>query len=167
MSAMGKLRIIGVGSAAGDDQAGWLVVQALRRTPLAQRCGRGTRMLALDRPGVQLISQLEGADAVILIDAIRSGAAPGTIHRIDDLARIEADLLVSCHGLGLAATLELARALDVMPATLLLYGIEIDPATTGAAPSKMVTEAADLLAHRIVEELPLHAASESAPAGVP
>jgi hydrogenase maturation protease len=156
---MTKLRIVGIGSPAGDDQAGWLVVQALARGAWAQRCPPGTRLVALDRPGAQLIGHLEGADVAVLIDALRSGAAPGTIHRVRADWLTEPGPLVSSHGLGVASALALARALGALPATLLIYGIEIDPAATGGAPSEPVRAAVDALAQAIARELPRHLAS--------
>lgn len=150
---MSELRIIGIGSPIGDDQAGWLVVEALRRAPLAQRLPRHTRLIALDRPGAQLIAHLDGAHTLVVVDAICSGAPPGTIHRVDGAARIQADVLVSSHGLGLATALELARALGALPANVLIYGIEIDPATGAAAPGKAMIDVVDRLAAQIAGEL--------------
>jgi len=155
---MTRLRIVGIGSPAGDDQAGWLVVQALASGPLAQRCPPDTRLAALDRPGAQLIGQLEGADVAVLIDAVRSGAAPGTIHRVEAPALAQADWPVSSHSLGVAGALALARALGALPARVLIYGIEIDSAATGRAPSEAVRAAVERLALTIAQELPRYLA---------
>ena len=92
-------------------------------------------------------------DTVILIDAIRSGAAPGTRHRLDmgDVAGIGAPR--SSHGFGILSAIELARALGDMPARLLLRGIEVDPLWTGFSLSMAVAGALPSLVAAIADEI--------------
>ena len=75
---------------------------------------------------VGLIEDWAGADAVIVVDAVSSGAPPGTVHRLDPLAEpIPAALSQgSTHAFGLAETIELARALDRLRRGSTVYGIE-------------------------------------------
>ncbi len=96
---------------------------------------------------------MEGASHVILIDAMRSGAVPGTVRRLqDEEIEMEAALL-SSHGFGVAESLALGRTLGMLPARLVLYGVEVcnldqcdtlAPETVGALP---------MLVERIKEEL--------------
>ncbi len=83
-------------------------------------------MRAYEGEPVGLIEEWTGADEVIVVDAVSSGAPPGTIHRLDPLAEpIPAALSQgSTHAFGLAETIELARALDRLPRRLTVYGIE-------------------------------------------
>ncbi|HVB79379.1 MAG TPA: carbamoyltransferase HypF [Candidatus Binataceae bacterium] len=120
------IRIIGIGSPFGDDAAGLEVARMLAGLP-PPNC----EVLAADRPGAMLVDLLEGADAVILIDAVRSGAPPGTIHEFtfDELDRC-ATRLVSSHDLGVAAAIGLAHKLGRAPAVGTVIGIEIASATT-------------------------------------
>jgi len=73
---MSKVHILGIGSPSGDDQAGWLTVDALAA------CGVHAEhelvIEKLDRPGAGLVSRLD-SDWVILVDAMQGGAPPGTI----------------------------------------------------------------------------------------
>ena len=107
-------RVIGVGNRwRGDDAAG---------IEVARRCG--AELVEGDLSA--LIEKWRGADSVIVVDAACSGAAPGTVHRIDATA---APLPVrlsrsSTHSLGLAETIELARMLDGLPRRLVVYAIE-------------------------------------------
>lgn len=150
---MTRLAIIGVGSPAGDDQAGWWVVRALQRRGLSDRLACQTSIVELDRPGARLIRHLAGADAVVLMDAVVGGQVPGTIHRVDDMALIAADARVSSHGLGVASALALADALGALPPRWLLYGIDIAEASFDRTPSVAVTAAVRVLAARIDAEL--------------
>ena len=69
--------MIGVGNAyRGDDAAGLAVARLLRE--------RGVEALDQEGEPVALVELLAGHGAVVLIDAVRSGASPGTVHRVDD-----------------------------------------------------------------------------------
>ena len=150
---MTDVRVIGIGSPAGDDQAGWLVVDALRRTKLFERLPCAAQLLTLDRPGAQLIHEFEDAEIVVLVDAMCSGALPGSIHRIDRAECVEHGRLLSGHGLGIASALQLAEALGLLPATLWVYGIEMQSAAADRGPSRRVIVAAHQLARLITDEL--------------
>jgi hydrogenase maturation protease len=122
-----KAAVLGVGSPFGDDRLGWEAVAALRREPaFAGWEARGlVTAEALDRPGIGLVSRLARDGRVVLVDAIRSGARPGTLHHIglDELLACRASP-ASSHGIGLADALALARALDQLPARLVIFGVE-------------------------------------------
>ena len=120
------IRIIGIGSPFGDDAAGLEVARILTEAP-PSNC----EVIAADRPGTALVDLLEDADAAILIDAVRSGAPPGTIHefRFDELDR-GAARFVSSHDLGVAAAIRLAQKLGRAPAVGKVIGIEIAPGST-------------------------------------
>ena len=144
-----KLKIIGVGSPFGDDRLGWVAAEQLKTLPIYLSEKDKIDISILDRPGAALISHWEDADAVILIDAIRSGAAPGTLHILaaDDID--ENTQLSSSHGFGVASTIALARTLDELPEHLYLYGIEIDPMNLGEDVGLCAREAIHLLVGQI------------------
>jgi hydrogenase maturation protease len=87
---------------------------------------RGCHVFATERPGVELIELLSGRGATILLDAVRSGAAAGTIHDLplDDLPPPRP--AVSSHGIGIAEAVALARALGYRPHGRFI-GIEARP----------------------------------------
>jgi hydrogenase maturation protease len=134
------VHIIGIGSPFGDDRLGWAAAEALQRSFLAGagELGRIT-ISVLDRPGALLLAEFRWADSVIVLDAVRSGAPPGTCHRFDDTGNLPAaGFPASSHGFGVVAALELARVLGNLPSRLLLRGIEIDPSCGGLSMSKTV-----------------------------
>ena len=67
-----------------------------------------------------------GADRAVLVDAMVSGSAPGTVRRFDatETPLPIAVHLASTHGMGAAEAIELARSLDRLPPRLLVYGID-------------------------------------------
>jgi hydrogenase maturation protease len=84
-----------------------------------------------DRPGVSLLSAWQGAHTVILVDALCSGAEPGSLLRLAGADIRTGGAGVSTHGFGVAAAVELARVLQQLPATLFLLGLEADPRSLG------------------------------------
>lgn len=145
---MSRVRILGIGSPSGDDQAGWLVVDALLAGGLD-----GIDAKKLDRPGANLIPSMENADRVILIDAMQSGAPVGQVRRFDAQDWPAHAHGLSSHGFGVFAALSLAHELGSLPARLDIHAIEIGSAIPGDVPGAAVRQAAWRLARRIAAEL--------------
>ena len=140
--------VIGVGNASrGDDAAGLEV--ARRIADVGPR--PGIKVLSHGGDGVALLDLWDGADAVVIIDSMRSGAAPGTIHRIDASSTPVAVPLgeASTHALGVAEAIELARALDTLPPTVVVYGVEGANYEIGSSPGESVASAIDLAASAV------------------
>jgi hydrogenase maturation protease len=147
-----KILIIGLGSPFGDDRLGWVALEALQASAALAAAGGGNISFAtLDRPGPSLLAQWRGADHVIVVDAVRSGAPPGTRHRLEP-AEVAVPESVSSHGFGLAAALELARALNELPPRLVVYGMEIDPSCAGPSLSAPVRRALPALIREVERE---------------
>jgi len=136
------MRIIGCGNPdRGDDGAGVLAAERLRALgiPAEIRCGE-----TLD-----LIEAWRGAEDVIVIDAVVTGAPVGTIQVWDgDLPGLST-ASASTHGFGLAEAVMLARALHCLPPRMRIYGIEGACFDLGAGPSAEVRQAAEEVALRI------------------
>ena len=148
-----RVRVIGIGSPFGDDRLGWEVVEALEcSSALAAAAGGDLSFVVLDRPGALLLAHWHDADYVIVVDAVRSGASPGTCHRLGSGEWMTQES-VSSHGFGLASALELARALDDLPPHLVLYGMEIDPSGTGFSLSEPVRRSLPDLISKIACEV--------------
>jgi len=115
------------------------------------------RLLELDGEPVRLVQSWEGSTAVWIVDAIRSGRPPGSIHEVDATRLGELDQrgvrLGGGHLLGLGEAVDLARALDLLPTELRVLGIEGEQFDNGEGLSSSVQvaacEAAALLAGEI------------------
>ncbi len=151
--------LIGLGNPLrGDDAAGLLVARQVRRQLAGAQRPPGAdtvEILELEGEPVDLIEAWEGAAAVVLADAVASGVAPGTIHRLDAGAEPLPAALAgpSTHALGLAEAIELARALDRLPPRLVVLGIEGARFDPGAAPTRAITAAVAQAAARALQEL--------------
>lgn len=135
---MKPVRIIVLGNPhASDDGAALRAADSLR-------CGQ---VIMAGRPGPGLLDLLEGDEPVVLVDVTRSGAGPGTIHRMNLRELCGAALAgpnVSSHGFGPAQALRLGAALGrTLPEGTFVGvegarfdpGSELTPAVAQALPS--------------------------------
>lgn len=153
---MSRIRILGVGSPAGDDRAGWLVADALFKSDSLQLAG--VTIEKLDRPGVSLIPLLAQADWVMLIDAMQCHPVqpciePGQVHHFDALSWPDYRHGLSSHGLGVIESLTLARELGEWPDRFDLFGIEVDQVRPDSPVSMRVLAGVQRLARHIEREL--------------
>jgi hydrogenase maturation protease len=142
--------VIGVGNAwRGDDAAGLLVAERVREA------APGLDVRDCEGEPIVLLDAWEGADAVWVVDAVSSGAPPGTIHRLDvDAEPLPATLFrPSTHTFGVAEAVELARALDRLPERLVVFGIEGDTFEAGDGVSEAVAAAAVRVARTVRTEV--------------
>lgn len=155
MSPGPRLLVLGVGNPhRGDDGLGPYAARHL--SDLLQGHARADlRILSVDGEATTLLERLSQADHVYLIDACRSKAAPGALFRFDARAGAlpTAHFGLSSHGPGLAEALELARALDLMPARCIVYAIEGESYAPGAALTRAARLGAKRAALRIREEI--------------
>ena len=138
--------VIGVGNALrGDDAAG---LHAARR--LAARGFADVRESTGET--ASLMELWRGADVVLLADAAVSGAAAGTVTRLDASSRPLPSAFLHCstHAFGVAEAVELARSLGSLPPRVIVFGIEGACFEHGAALSPEV-EAGVIEAARMME----------------
>ena len=138
---------IGVGNPMrGDDAAGLLFAARLRELR-----PEGLSVIEMEGEPVDLIEAWGGASAVIVVDAVSSGAAPGTVHRVEatDSPLPAAFGGTSTHALGLPEAIELARSLGRLPERLTVFGVEGGDFSVGAKVDPRVARAAAALADSI------------------
>jgi len=143
--------IIGVGNEfRGDDGAGLVVSRRLRALAL-----EGARVLEVEGEGTAVMAAWKGADAVILVDAVHSGAAPGTVHRLEAHAGPVPGSFFhrSTHAISVADAIELSRSLGELPPHFVLYGIEGKSFEAGVGLSPEVERAVQEVEEAVLEEL--------------
>jgi len=114
--------LIGVGhEGRRDDAAGVRVARLVRALLWPQ-----ARVVECEGDTSDLLETWQGEPAVVVVDAMSSGAPGGTVRRLDaSRSPLPAEMFRgSTHGLGLPEAIELARSLGQLPASLVIYGIE-------------------------------------------
>jgi len=116
------LLVIGIGNPfRGDDGAGIAVARHLKN-----RLPETVNIIEASGEATALMDAWQEADRVVVVDAVRANAAPGTVKRIDLVQQDLPPEVVrsSSHQLGFAEAIELARALKRLPSHLVLIGIQ-------------------------------------------
>ena len=145
--------VVGIGHEdRGDDAAGPLTVRLLARA-WADRPPPSVAVRAWRGDPLGLIEAWSGVERLVLVDAVVSGAAPGTVRRYGIDAPFATGAGASTHGVGLADALALARTLGRLPATVEVWGIEGAEFAVGTPPSDAVARAAADLAARLATAL--------------
>ena len=148
---MSRTIVIGVGNPLrGDDAAGVVVAERLR-----PRVPEGVEVVGCDEEPSRLMEAWEGADSVVLVDTVSSGAPPGTLHRFEagDEPLPTYTFRSSTHAIGIAETIELARALGRLPRRVRIYGIEGARFATGDRLTPAVDAAVAFLVKDVLRDL--------------
>lgn len=143
--------VIGIGNEyRHDDAAGLQVARQVEQMKLA-----GVEVLEASGEGATLLELWRDKRSVILVDAMCSGDAAGTVRRFDAAAgSLPAEFSRhSTHAFGVADAIEMARALGCLPQHLIVYGVAGRDFTTGSGLSPEVEAAAREVTGHISAEL--------------
>jgi hydrogenase maturation protease len=90
-----------------------------------------------------------------VVDAVESGAEPGTLVRFDasELAIPARMFRTSTHAFGVGDAIELARVLGRLPARVVVYGVEGAEFAAGVGLSPAVEAAIEPTAAAVLEDL--------------
>ena len=121
---------------------------------IRERAPEGVEVRELEGEPVSIVDALAGADEAFLVDAVRSGSAAGTVHRIDVSDEpVPATLsAASTHTLGVGEAIELARALGRLPRRVFLIGIEVESIAAGDDLTPAVAAAVRIVAEEVLAE---------------
>ena len=123
-----KTLVAGIGSTIRrDDGVG---VEAARQ--FKARCSNGqVDVIELGTAGLTLLDHVEGYDRLILLDAIVSGAPPGTVHELTGNEVALSAHLGAGHETDLPTTLALGRKLSKhMPEDVVVLAVEASDLTS-------------------------------------
>lgn len=138
-----RILIAGLGNVLlGDDAIGPLVIAHLEAT---YDFPEHVEVVDLGTPGLNLQPWLSDLAALVLIDAVRASAPPGSIEVFDreSLLSRPPPPRVSPHDLGLKESLRLAELAEGRPIPVFLVGISVAQTEQGAPMTAAVAEAVE------------------------
>lgn len=144
--------MLGIGNLImADDGVGVQVVQLLQ-----ERCRfpAGVTLLDGGTLGLDLLPKLEGVARLLVVDAVETGGAPGTLLRLagDDIP-LALETKVSPHQMGLKDLLTVATLLGFDPAEMVLWGVQPECIEMGMELSPVVAAQVEPLAGKVLQEL--------------
>jgi hydrogenase maturation protease len=160
--------VIGLGRAdRGDDAVGPEVARTF-----AEHWCAAADVVESDQPA-ELMDLWSGREFVVIVDAVRSGAPPGTIHVLPvgaDHARFiegrRSSGHVGTHSLGVETVVGLAAVMGALPSRLVLVGVEGSTFEHGAAMSTAVASAVQPTVAEVMAQVVAAAPEGSGPGRV-
>ena len=151
MNGTGIPLVLGIGNVYRCDDALGVLAARLVREAAPGLC----TVHEMDGEGAALMEAWHGAGFVVVIDAVRSSREPGTLVRLD---AVETPIAMhsfrsSSHAFGLAEAVELSRSLGMLPARLVIYGVEGTAFSLGQGLSPRVSAALPRAVTMIVDEI--------------
>jgi hydrogenase maturation protease len=142
--------VLGLGNILlSDEGAGVQAVQELQRR---YDCPDTVECIDGGTTGLDLLPYFEGRSHILIVDAVKTGNAPGTIIRIDDPPAYFRSK-TSPHQIGLADVLGIAAMTGDLPLNITLFGIEPKKLTTGLDLSREVASNLGRLVNMVAAEL--------------
>jgi hydrogenase maturation protease len=148
----GHTLVVGMGNPIlSDDAVGLLVAQCLAERPLPD----GVEVLQSEQGGLRLLELVRGFTRLIIIDALKSGGAPGEVVTFSESDFAGGHRYRSAHSISLSTALELGRRLGYeMPRQVTVFAIEADDVETfGERLSPPVAAAAARVVELVLAEI--------------
>ena len=144
--------VIGLGNPLlADDGLGLEIVSRLART---YDCGPDVDLEDGGTWGMNLLPMLEQAERVLFIDAIRTGAAPGTVQRIDgESIPRQLGLKLSPHQVDLQDLVAVATLRGTFPSVAVAIGVEPEIVETRPGLSASVAARIDDVLDVVIDQL--------------
>jgi len=148
MTKRSRHLVVGIGSAHGDDQAGWLLIDALL---LRNRTSVPLRKAAVPH---DMIDWLDDCKSLHIVDACDSEDA---VRRFDlSNGNVTTNTNTRCgssHQMGVGDVMQLARSLGRLPEQVILWAIPGHNFHPGGAISEPCMKQVELCADRIQKDL--------------
>jgi hydrogenase maturation protease len=151
-----KIVILGVGNLLLQDEGiGVHLVQMLDKEDLPLKAV-GCQLSVIDGgTSPEVLSLIEDADKLIIIDAVKGGRAPGTIYRfsLDDVS-LDLPVRLSLHQMTLVDNLRMLDLIDKKPKDTVIIGIEPKNIESGLELSPEIKEKMPELERLVLQEIP-------------
>ena len=144
--------ILGVGNLLMSDEG--VGVHVIQRLVADYQLPEEVQVLDGGTLGMDLLYYLEGAENLILIDAVETRKDPGTLVRLegDDVPAF-LSLKMSPHQIGVPDMLAAAKLKDVFPKRLILWGVQPELLEIGLDLSPIVAAQVDTIIQQVLEQL--------------
>jgi hydrogenase maturation protease len=151
-----KVLVLGIGNLLlCDEGIGVHAAQALMQSDVPE----GVKILDIGTAILDALIDLEDADFVIVIDAVKAEGAPGTVYRIPFENMVRPQSIASMHGFDLSRVLALAGR-QTMPEVLVI-GVEPGVIDWSLELSPSVAAALPLVLNQVMTEIRTYAQNES------
>lgn len=149
-----EISIVGVGNEImGDDGVGPEVIERLENA--TAETGERVRLVDAGTTGFFALEAMSGAERAVVVDAIATGARPGTIHEYRCVdGTFETDVPdMTMHDVSFTEAMVVGRGVYDLPEEIRILGVEPDTVSVGTELSEAVDRAASELADMLAEDI--------------
>lgn len=147
-----RVVVLGAGNILLSDEG--VGVRVIERLPLAYQLPPEVEIIDGGTCGMEMLEDLENLDALILVDAIRGGKAPGTPIRLaGDAVPVFFKTKLSPHQIGLSDVLATLALVGKAPKSTTILGIQPVSLALGMELTPEVEEKMPELLRMVVDEL--------------
>jgi len=147
-----KAIVLGIGNVLLSDEG--VGVHAVKALIEQYELGKDVEVVDGGTTGMELLPDLEGADHLVVIDAIRAGQSPASVVRLEgDQVPAFFKTKISPHQVGLSDVLAALAFKGHAPAHVVLIGVQPVTLTLGMQLSPEVNAQLDAVLNLVVAEL--------------
>ncbi len=144
--------VLGIGNIILSDEA--VGVRAVEALQAGWDLPEGVGAIDGGTSGMELIEDLSHLDFLLVLDAVRTGAAPGTLARIDgDAIPVFFRSKLSPHQIALPDVLASLELLNAMPKEIVVIGVEFESLELGLEMTPAVAAQVPVVAAMAADEL--------------
>ena len=146
-----KNLILGIGNILlSDEGIGVRVAERMQRMSLPP----DVEVLEGGVKGLDLIYFIEGREKVIVVDAVKAGAPPGTLFRFTDKdLAAKKGTLRSAHGIDFLDVIAITGFMGIKPPEIIFLGIEPESLDAGMELSPLIEKNIPILINLVMKEL--------------
>lgn len=149
-----RVVVLGAGNILLSDEG--IGVRVIERLPLAYHLPPEVSVIDGGTCGMEMLEDLEDLDALVMVDAIRGGKAPGTLIRlVGDAVPVFFKTKLSPHQIGLSDVLATLELVGKAPKTTAILGVQPVSLALGMELTPEVEEKMPELMRMVVDELAL------------
>jgi hydrogenase maturation protease len=146
-----NIAVLGLGNLMLTDDG--IGIHAIRILSVDSRLPRSVQIIEGGTLGLDLLHSLRGVTHLLAVDAVDTGAAPGTLSRFVDGGLADLPIGKSVHLLGFADLLGSLRLLEDAPLEVVLLGIQPESTDWGVSLSPIVDAALHDLVDAALDQL--------------
>lgn len=146
-----RVCVLGLGNLMRTDDAVGML--ALRRLAEDVRLPREVEAVEGGTLGLDLLHAVYGVTHLLVLDAVDTGAAPGTLARFEGAGLARLPTSKSVHLLGLSDLMNVLLLMEAPPMETVLLGVQPESTDWGTALTSLVEAAQDELIERALAQL--------------
>ena len=146
-----RIGLLGLGNLMRtDDAVGMLTLRQLTEDC---RLPKTVRVIEGETLGLDLLDRVHGISHLLALDAVDTGAEPGTLVRFAGPALDSLPVSKSVHLLGFSDLMNVLRLMDAAPVEVVLLGVQPDSTDWGTALTPVVAAAKSTLADAVLKQI--------------